>query len=233
MECCIETISRHASVRKYTGEPIPGEHLRLILEAARRAPTAWNLMPVHVTAVLDPQAKERAAQAVGGQEHVRDSAVFLVFSLDYDKILRAAEKLGITPAQKGVAHLVEATIALGIMAGWAGLAAESLGYGVTYIAVYSNPCGVRDALGLPRELVPLAGITIGRPAEHPTPRPRQDKVYSTDNNTPALEERAKAVLELYGDRAERLFSRVLTPQGYIGRVEETLRECLKQAGYNI
>ena len=231
--CCIDTISKHASVRNYTGEPMLQEHIKIILEAARRAPTAWNLMPVHVTAVVDPVKKAKAAEAVGGQDHVRESAVFLVSSLDYDKILRAASRLGVQVAGKGLAHLVEGIIGLGIMAGWAGLAAEGLGYGINYIAVYSNSCSVREAIGLPRELIPLVGITIGRPAELPAPRARQEKVYSIDNETPSLDERAEAVLNLYGERAGRFFRRVLSVEGYVASVEKTVRECLREAGYNI
>ncbi|MEB3807049.1 MAG: nitroreductase family protein [Desulfurococcales archaeon] len=230
---CVEVLKSHVSIRKYEEKEIPSRDLKAILEAARRAPTAWNLMPVHVSAIVDRELKKKAAIAVGGQRHVEESAVFLVFSLDYDKILRAAEKLGLEPAPKGLAHLVEAAIGAGIMAAWAAVAAESLGYGVTFIAAYADPCGLQEALSLPEEFVPLVGLTIGHPGEKPSLRPRQDNVYSIDNKAPSLDARAESVVRVYGGRAGRLLSFVVSREGYVSRVEEALRSCLERKGFNV
>jgi len=233
--CVLTQISRHASIRRYKPQDIPEEHLTIILEAARRAPTAWNLMPIHISTVRDPGLRARAAEAVGGQEHVASAPVFLVFSVDYDKILEASRQAGVEPARPGLGHFAAALVDAGIMSGWAALAAESLGYGITFIAVYSNPCGVSEALGLPGNLVPVVGLTVGVPAESPRPRKRQGPpaVYSLDNRVPPVEERAREVLQVYGDRASRLFRVVTAPGGYLDRVGGTLLECLKKKGFNV
>ncbi len=231
---CIQIINSHVSIRSYTDEPINMEDLKIILESARRAPTAWNLMPVHVSAILDPDLKRRAAEAVGGQEHVAKSAVFLVFSLDFEKIIESGRETGVEMPAPNIAHIIEGAIDAGIMAGWAGIAAESLGYGLTYIAAYGNPCGLRDALRLPKGLVPIVGISIGRPAEKPSPSSRQEKVYSIDSNVPETRERAKAVIEIYGERAVRLFKRVLSVEsGYYEWAAENILKCLRESGYKI
>ena len=232
---CIDTISRHASVREYTGDSIPEDHIRIILEAARRAPTAWNLMPVLISAVTDRSVKKRLAEAVGGQRHVAEAPLFLVFSADLAKLAEAARIAGVEPARPGIAVLVEAIIAAGIMSGWAGLAAESLGYGITYIAVYSDPCRVNEILGLGRLVVPLVGITVGRPAEHPQPRPRQDPrtVYVINSEPLPARERGRLLLELYGGRAGRIVERVLGSGGYHGRLNGRLRECLERLGVEV
>ena len=233
--CVISQINKHVSIRKYQDKEIPSEHLEKILDAARRAPTAWNLMPVHISAVTDPHLKSRAADAVGGQEHVARAAVFLVFSVDYGKVLEASRKAGVEPAPLGFAHFAAALIDAGIMAGWAGLAAESLGYGVTYIAVYSNPCGVSEALGLPEELVPVVGITVGVPAENPSIRPRQPpvSVYSLDSNVPPAKARAEGVLKIYSGKEQRFFRAVVAPGGYLDRLSTSIVECLRKKGYRV
>ncbi len=181
-ETVLDVIFSHASVRSYTSEPVSREDLERILEAARRAPTAWNLMPVYIYAVLDEKLKGELAEALGGQEHVARAPVFLVFSLDWGKLLKASEESGVEPAIPGIGHIVPGLVDVGIIAGWAGLAAESLGYGITFIAVYSNPCRVAEILGLEEYVVPVVGIALGRPAESPGPRPRQDpvSVYGID-----------------------------------------------------
>lgn len=232
MECCLGVIGRHASVRRYSGGVEEGD-LERILWAARRAPTAWNLMPVFVLVVRDPGVKARIAEAVGGQRHVAEAPVFLVFSLDWVKVLEASRRAGVEPAAPGLGHLVEGLVDAGIMAGWAALAAESLGYGVAFIALYGNPCGVAEAAGLPEGLVPVVGLAIGRPGEEPGVRPRQDPVGVYGERVPGAGERASAVLQLYGERAPRFFRAVVAGGGYVEKVGEAMRECLARAGYRV
>ena len=66
-------IGKHASVRSFRPEPVDPQDLEKILEAARRAPTSWNLQPLTVTAVTDPALRKKLAEAVGGQEHVAEA----------------------------------------------------------------------------------------------------------------------------------------------------------------
>jgi FMN reductase [NAD(P)H] len=230
---CTETIERHASVRSFTGEPIPEEDLRRVLEAARRAPTGWNLQPVTVIVVRDSGCLEQLADAVGGQEHVAKAAAFLVFAVDYAKIVRAAEKLGLKAAP-GPANLYEALIDVGIMAGWAMLAAESMGYGGVFVALYENPCAVAEILEMPRYTIPAVGLALGRPAEHPAPRRRQRLEALAPHETYGdVEEKAEAVLEVYGDRARRLFSYIFEPEGYYASATERLLLCLEKQGFSL
>ena len=231
--CCIETISRHASVRSYTGDPIPEEHLRRILEAARRAPTGWNLQPFTIVVVRDRGRLRELADLVGGQEHVANAAAFLVFAVDYAKIVKAAEQLGMR-IEPRLSNLYEALIDIGIAAGWAALAAESLGYGIVFIALYENPCGVAEALNMPRYVIPAAGIALGKPAEHPAPRKRQPLETLADMESYGdPEEKAKGVLETYGDRAARLFTYIFDQEGYYSVSSELLAKCLAEKGFKL
>jgi len=229
----IDVVRRHASVRAYAG-PVEERDLADILEAARRAPTAWNLQPFYVSVVRDGEAKARVAEAVGGQRHVAEAPVFLAFNVDLEKILEAARLAGVEPANPGLGGMVQALVDVGIASGWAALAAEDLGYGVAFIALYGNPCGVQDALGLPRQLVPVVGLAIGKPAETPEPRPRQPpgSLYG-EGPIPPARERARGVLEVYGVKARRLFNVVLAPGGYMEKVGSAFRECWEKAGYRV
>ena len=219
--------ARHRSVRRYSG-PVDEADLEVILEAARRAPTAWNLMPVSVQVVRDRGLLSRLADAVGGQEHVAEAPVFLVFSVDYAKVVEAARASGVEPGRPGLGHFAAALVDAGIMAGWAALAAEDLGYGVAFIAVYGNPCGVAEALG-----EPVVGLAVGRPGEEPPVRPRQppEALVGFDGYGASPAERAGGVAGVYGGRAARLFRYVLAPGGYLDRVGEALWECLERRGY--
>jgi len=236
LEECVDllkVISSHRSIRKYRDEGIPEQHVGIILEAARRAPTSYNLMPVSIIAVTDPRLREMLAEAVGGQKHVASAPLFLVFAVDYAKMKEAAKRVRARHAEPGLGHLAPALIDVGIMSGWAALAAERLGYGVTFIALYSNPCRVADVLSLPSLTLPVVGLTVGVPAENPGLRPRHPPraLYSENRYEPGPAERGILVAETYGGRAHRLFESVLAPNAYYDRVGGTLAECLKSMGF--
>ncbi|MEB3861574.1 MAG: nitroreductase family protein [Desulfurococcales archaeon] len=232
MPCVVEATKRHRSIRAYSG-PVEEEHVNLIIEAARRAPTAWNLMPVSIQAVTDPSLLEKLGDAVGGQEHVRKAPLFLVFSIDYAKVVEASKASGVEPAEPGLGHVVAALVDAGIMVGWAGLAAEDLGYGVAFIAVYGNPCRVAEILGLPPLVVPVVGLAIGKPGEDPAPRPRQplDSMLGLNGYGKSPEEKAQGVQAVYGQRAQRLFSIVTSREGYLAKLSSQILECLRSRGF--
>ncbi len=230
----LDVVSRHRSIRKYSGG-VDEQDLERILYAARRAPTAWNLMPVTVHVITDRRLLEAIGDAVGGQEHVKSAPVFLVFSIDYAKILEASRQAGIEPAEPGWGHIVAALVDAGIMVGWAGLVAESLGYGVAYIAVYGASCRVAEILELPEHVAPVVGLAIGRPGEDPAVRPRQPHESMTSRNgygsSPG--EKAGGVLEVYGERAQRLFNIVTSQGGYLDKLSQSIVECFRSRGFKI
>ncbi|BEP18403.1 oxygen-insensitive NADPH nitroreductase [Pyrofollis japonicus] len=232
MSTCIDTISRHVSIRRFKPDPVPENDLRTILEAARRAPTSWNLQPVTIIAVTDQGLKQQLADAVGGQEHVAEAPVFLVFAADYHKLLEASRSAGVEAAEPGLGHLVTAAIDVGISSGWAALAAETLGYGIVFIALYSNPCRVAEILSLPKHVIPLVGLALGKPAESPQPRPRQPpEVFASINKYPSPPDLAEKVRSAYRSGGAKLFRYVLAPGAYYDQVTNALLECMKKQGY--
>ena len=172
MSSCIDAIMGHVSIRKYKPDPIPEEHLRIILEAGRRAPTDAALHLWTAILVRDPGLRRRIGNEIG-QRHVVEAPVFLVFLADLYRLSRLLEYRGEEPGDADFALLVFAAIDAGIAAENMAVAAESLGYGTCFIgAVQNRPRLVARLLGLPRKTYPLFGLTIGVPAERPPRRPR-------------------------------------------------------------
>jgi len=233
-QCCVSVVERHVSIRKFSSRPVPEETVEKILEAAMRAPSAWNLQPYVMMVIRDEEKKSALADLVGGQEHVAQAPLVIVFAVDYAKIVKAAEKLGfkLTPS---LAHLYEALVDVGIASAWALAAAESMGLGGVYIALYENPCPVVELLELPRYTIPVVALAIGWPAERPRPRPRQglQVLSSRDSYGDKVEERAKTLIGVYGERARRLFGYVFGPDGYYEAAEERLRLCLQRQGFSL
>ncbi len=232
---CLEVVRGHASVRAYLDEALPEEHVRAIVEAARRAPSSWGLQPVTVTAVLDPSKRRAIAEAVGGQEHVARAPLFLVYSVDYNKLLEAARLFKVDPAEPGLGHFTVAVIDASIAAAWSALVAESLGYGTVFIAVYAAACRVAEVLGLPRRVVPVLGLCVGKPAERPAPRPRQDPdlFASRDGYIPLDGEAVKRLAGVLGEKAKKVYTTVLPRGGFYERVGRELAECLRERGFRL
>jgi nitroreductase len=225
---CIETISRHASIRRYAEGAIPGEHLGAIIEAARRAPTSWNLQPLSVVALVDSEAKARVAEAVS-QPFAARAAAILVYSVDYAKLLAAAREAGVEPAEPGLGHLAVALIDVGIASAWSLLAAEELGYGGVYIALYSNPCRVADALDLPPAVLPVVALALGRPGEKPRPRKRQPvEAFAGLGGYPSADPRGLA-----GHHGAGVLRHVLGRGGYYEEVGRRLAECARSRGFSL
>ncbi|TFG26726.1 nitroreductase family protein, partial [Candidatus Thorarchaeota archaeon] len=71
----LKWIRERRSIREFTGERIPDEHIELILEAARHAPSPENMLMVRFVVIRDDQemkefladiAQEMAQTAFGG-----------------------------------------------------------------------------------------------------------------------------------------------------------------------
>ncbi len=228
---CLDTIYSHVSIREYLEEDIPSSDLDKILRASQRAPSGWNLQPYTIIVVKNTEKKKKLADLLGGQNHIANSSVFLVFIVDYAKIVNAVEEHGksLTPL---LSHFAEALIDIGISAGWAALVAESLGYGVTFIAVYEDPCRVAEILETPKYTIPVLGLTIGKPREKPRKRPRQPLDQLTDIDTYSdYRSKAKSVLEVYGDKADRVFNYIFSRNKYYDKAHRNILECLSTTGF--
>jgi FMN reductase (NADPH) len=169
----IEQIYRHASIRAYTGEPVPRDWVEAIVAAGQRAATSSNLQVYSVVAVTDAAKRERLAQVCGNQAHIARAPVFLAWCADLSKLDRACELRGLAHVTEYVENFLVAAVDVSLVMQNAALAAESLGLGMCYIgAIRNNPREVIKLLHLPRLVFPLVGMTLGFSAGPGNIRPR-------------------------------------------------------------
>lgn len=153
----------HRSVRSYLPTPVPDETLEVIVAAAQSAPTSSNVQAWSVVAVRDPDRKARLAHLAGGQRHIVDAPVLLVFVADLSRIagLGAAAGLVLEGLDFTEALLI-AAIDAALAAQNALVAAESLGLGTVYIgALRNHPAKVAQALNLPPRAFAVFGLVVG------------------------------------------------------------------------
>ena len=150
----LEVIYTRRSVRSFTGATIPRESLMNILKAGMAAPSARNIQPWSFVAVTE-----------------RDLLDGLCERLPYAKMLDKAGAAIIVcgvPAKDevyGGKYWVEdcSAAAENIL-----LACHAMGLGAVWTAAYPNEdrmAVVRDVIGVPEDVIPLAVIPIGVPKD--------------------------------------------------------------------
>ena len=143
------------SVRSFQDRPIEEEHLKLILEAGRVAPTACNFQPQRIYVARSAEAREKLASVC---RCTFGAPVILVVCYDRErdwknKLLPGYES-GETDATIVCTHMMLQAFELGIGSCWVG---------------YFNPQTVAETLGLPENITVSALLPMGYPAEDAKP----------------------------------------------------------------
>ena len=148
-----------ASVRGYTADRVEESSLRNVLEAGRIAPSAANQQPWHFIVVRDEQQK-LALKGAYGKEWFWKAPVIIVVCVEPNKAWTRQDG-------KNYAA-VDGAIAMDHMT----LCAADLGLGTCWVGAF-DPAKVRDALGLPEGIEPLAMTPLGKPAASALPKKRK------------------------------------------------------------
>ena len=147
-----EAIHTRLSIRRYTDNEIPDEHMNILFRALQLAPSANNYQNWEFVFVSDPDLKQRLVAACSNQRFVRDCAYFIAGVAD--------------PTLKW--HMVDITIALSQFA----LQAVELGYGTCWIGAFDES-GVKQVLNVPHNKKVVICMTLGQPAGKHVPRGRK------------------------------------------------------------
>jgi nitroreductase len=157
----------HRSVRRYRPDPVPEAVLEAAVAAAQSAPTSSNLQLWSVIAITDASRKARLADLAGGQDHIRQAPLFLVWTADLSRADRILKVRGAGPGNLDYLDaFLTAAIDASLAAQNAVVTLEALGFGIVYIgAMRNHPEKVASELDLPPLVAPLFGLAVGRP--HP------------------------------------------------------------------
>ena len=144
-----EAIAARYSVRGYKPDPVSDEALHQVLEAARQAPTAANRQPFRIVVIHTKGREEELARVYGRKWLLQAPLVIAFIAVPGEAWRRMDDK---------PYYEVDATIAMDHLV----LAATALGLGTCWIAAF-DPAAVRDVLGLPDDVEPIALTPLGYP----------------------------------------------------------------------
>ncbi len=158
------TVRHRQSVRKYQPDMgVEPEKLHAILEMACAAPSAGDLQSYRIVVARGRSPRSALGRATYDQGFIAEAPVCLVFCAEPG---RSADEFGDRGAS--LYAIQDATIA----AAYAQLAAAAAGLGSTWIGQFDDTQVCR-ALGLEPGLTPVALLSLGYPAEVPTPTHRR------------------------------------------------------------
>jgi nitroreductase len=134
LDAFLDLARSRRAVRKFKPDPLPDGVLTRLLEAARWAPSGYNLQPTHFVTVTDPRTRERLYRPCMSQGAVVDAPATVVFAGDrqahrtrferalrldleesaippaYADDLRRYVKLGFSTGPVGLGWLLRATV---------------------------------------------------------------------------------------------------------------------------
>jgi nitroreductase len=205
----LENLLQHRSIRAFRADPLDDRIVPLLAAAAQSAPTCANLQAWSLLVVEDASQRAKLAELSGGQDHIRQAPLFLVWLLDFARLRRIARRHGSSAQTLSSLGGFQFGFSDALLAAQnAVVAAESLGLGTVYIgAIWRRLDEVWSALGLPKEVLPVVGLAVGHPdRDKPSaikPRLPQSVVVHRERYDEALEDEA---LDLYNRRLQDFFS---------------------------
>jgi nitroreductase len=155
----INLIQQRYSVRAYKPDPVGGDKLQQVLNAARLAPTAANRQPFQLI-VIHTAGRQTELKRIYSREWFTQAPIVIgVCALPATAWVRRDGK--------NYAD-VDATIAMDHLI----LAATDLGLGTCWVAAF-DPVAAREILKLPNDVEPIAFTPLGYPADQPKAKERR------------------------------------------------------------
>jgi len=169
-----EVVRRRRDVRaEFTGEPVPGQTLMRVLQAAHAAPSVGLTQPWDFVVVNDGDVRTRFWQHVQSERQVfadqlRGQQAERFAGIKIDGILQASVSLVVTydpdrgaPAVLGRHAIADAGLystCLAIENLWLACTAE--GWGLGWVSFYREPF-LRQLIGAPETVRPVAWLCLG------------------------------------------------------------------------
>jgi len=197
----------HRSIRAYRKDALPDGTVETLVAAAQSAASSSNLRLWSVVAVADADKRAQLTQLAGGQQHIADAPLILLWIADLARAHHIAARNDAPAEGFGyIESFLVASIDAALAAQNAVVAAESLGLGTVYIGALRNrPEDVAALIDLP----PNAGVVFGLVVGWPDPdrpasiKPRLPQAAVLHHERYALEPQ-QAAIDSY-DATSRIF----------------------------
>jgi len=194
-----EAINQRRSIRSFRSDPVSGDAIGEILEAARLAPSGSNRQPWRFIVVTDKDEKKGLRKICFDQAFIEEAPVVFVCCVDLTAYAKAAREkrsqefidYGVTETLSGYfadpairelflnapdtdlnAHFMSALANTYIAVEHMVLTATALGLGTCWVGAIGSPEEMNSLFHLPPTTIVVAVLPVGHPSKIPPPRPR-------------------------------------------------------------
>lgn len=155
----LEAIHGRRSIRRYTAQPVSEEMIEKMLRAAMAAPSAGNQQPWQFVVIDDRKILDAIPKFHPYSAMLREAPLAIVVCGDERQ--ERYKGYWVQDCSAATQNLL--------------LAAHALGLGAVWLGVYpimDRVAKAQELLGLPSQVIPLAIVAVGHPAEKKGPEDR-------------------------------------------------------------
>jgi nitroreductase len=148
----MSTMLERKSVRHYTGQKVSREAIEKIVRAAMAAPAAVHMLPWKFIVITREQTLNRLSAGLPFAKMLPDAGTAIVVCVEPRKAAMGKEEFAILDGACASENIL--------------LAAEALGLGAVWTAIYPNKDlinFVQQELEIPAHIIPLNIIPVGYP----------------------------------------------------------------------
>ncbi len=204
-----DLLRSHSSVRKYTGEEIPKEVVRDLIETAQMAATSHFIQAYSVIWVTDADKKKKLGELSNNEFQFKTAGASFLFCVDFKRLEAAGKKQGVEIVADSAENLLAGVADVALFAQNFVIAAESEGYGICYIGgARNNPAEISELFNLPEHVFPMFAMTIGKPTKRNETKPRlpldavlHENSYDEEKYDTLLDEYDATLEEYYQHRS--------------------------------
>ena len=172
----LEVIKARTSIRSFTGEKLTAEQINTLLDAAMAAPTASDIRPWRFVVLTEDEAKLGLYEREHHRKMVSEAGAVIVVCGETTRMARprGADENAPLEEIENRYWFEDCSAATENLL----LAATAMDLGAVWLSCYPNENSVnrvKEYLGLPANVVPLAIVPVGVPAENPEPKAKWDE----------------------------------------------------------
>lgn len=166
-------IANYRSHRRYQPRPLEPDLLRLLCACALSAPSKSDLQQCDIVIVSDAGTRKAIVATIPDMLWIADAPAFLMFVANGERLPLMAGERGKPFPNDHLDQFFNASVDAAIVLATFIQAATAIGLGCCPIsAVRDHPRAVSELLGLPRRVIPVAGLCVGWPAQDGDITPR-------------------------------------------------------------
>jgi len=161
MNPALDVIFSRRSIRQYHDKTVPDGMITDLLEAAMAAPSAVAKDPWHFIVVRNRETLNNIVDLLPNAKMLQQATAAFIVCGDITKAHIQAESYMLQDLSAATQNIL--------------IAANALGLGTCWLGIHPRKeriAGISQLFDLPANIIPMCGVAIGWPAEHPESRTR-------------------------------------------------------------